>query len=122
MDAVYRVEVTDMPTYDLAIEIDGHGKDIQDYVGEWEGMPAIIIALESEVDKFANTQVDRRQRRAVQALRAEKFNFKTLDAQDMVKTSAGRGKGGTVKEFLEAGVPLDPLPATAERMVDDPLS
>jgi hypothetical protein len=112
MDAVYRVEVTDMPTYDLAIEIDGHKKEVQDYVGEWEGMPAIITELEDEVDKFANTQrwIDGSDG-LVQALRAEKFNFKTLEAQDMVKTSAGRGKGGTVKEFLEAGVPLDPLPA-----------
>jgi hypothetical protein len=34
MDAAYRAEVTDMPTYDLAIEIDGHKKEVQGYVSE----------------------------------------------------------------------------------------
>jgi len=111
MDAVYRVEVTDMPTYSLSIEIDGHKKEVEDYVGEWGGMPAIIAELEDEVDAFANTQrwINGNDG-LVQALEAEKFNFKTLQAQDMVKASANRGKDGTVREFLEAGVPLDPLP------------
>lgn len=63
MDAVYRVEVTDMPTYSLSIEIDGHKKEVEDYVGEWGGMPAIIAELEDEVDAFAYAAVDQRQRR-----------------------------------------------------------
>jgi Ankyrin repeats (3 copies)/Ankyrin repeat len=111
-DAVYRVDVTDMPTYSLSIEIDGHRKEVEDYVGEWKGMPAIITELENEVDTFANTQrwINGNDG-LVQALQAEKFNFKTFQAQDMVKASANRGKDGTVREFLEAGVPLDPLPA-----------
>jgi hypothetical protein len=111
MDAVYRVEVTDMPTYSLSIEIDGHKKEVEDYVGGWGGMPAIIAELEDEVDTFANTErwINGNDG-LVQALHAEKFNFKTLQAQDMVKASANRGKDGTVREFLEAGVPLDPLP------------
>jgi Domain of unknown function (DUF6438)/Ankyrin repeats (3 copies) len=111
MDAVYRVEVTDMPTYSLSIEIDGHKKEVEDYVGEWGGMPAIITELEDEVDTFANTQrwINGNDG-LVQALQAEKFNFETLQAQDMVKAAANRGKDGTVREFLEAGVPLDPFP------------
>jgi len=111
MDAVYRVEVTDMPTYSLSIEIDGHKKEVEDYVGGWGGMPAIVAELEDEVDTFANTErwINGNDG-LVQALHAEKFNFKTLQAQYMVKASANRGKDGTVREFLEAGVPLDPLP------------
>jgi hypothetical protein len=35
----YRASVTDCPTYLLAISIDGHRKEVEDYVGEWEGMP-----------------------------------------------------------------------------------
>jgi hypothetical protein len=93
------------------MEIDGHKKEVEDYVGEWGGMPAIIAELEDEVDTFANTErwINGNDG-LVQALEAEKFNFKTLQAQDMVKASANRGKDGTVREFLEAGVPLDPLP------------
>src|SRR6267154_1260419 len=53
----------------------------------------------------------RRSTMTFQALQAEKFNFKTFEAQAMVKESASHGMAGTLREFLEAGVPLEPLPA-----------
>jgi hypothetical protein len=56
MDSSYIAGVTDNPTYVLSIAIDGHKKEVEDYVGSWEGMPAIITELEDDVDKFANTQ------------------------------------------------------------------
>jgi ankyrin repeat protein len=111
MDAVYRAGVTDNPTYGLSIVIDGKAKDVEDYVGSWEGMPAVISELEDEVDTFARTEkwiVGSDE--LVQALQAEKFNFKTFEAQVMAKESASRGMAETLTEFLEAGVPLDPLP------------
>ena len=112
MDATYRAGVTDNPTYLLSITIDGHAKEVEDYVGSWEGMPAVVTELEDEVDAFARTErwiagSDG----LVQALQAEKFNFKTFEAQVMLKEAASRGRTSTVREFLEAGVPLKPLPA-----------
>jgi ankyrin repeat protein len=112
MDSSYTAGVTDNPTYILSIAIDGHTKKVQDYVGSWEGMPAVITELEDEVDTFGRTQrwIDGSDG-LVQTLQAEKFNFQTLEAQVMLKEAASRGKNATVREFLEAGVPLEPLPA-----------
>jgi ankyrin repeat protein len=112
MDAGYTASVTDCPTYVLSISIDGHTKEVTDYVGEWEGMPAVITELEGDVDTFARTtRWIEGSDGLVQALQAEKFNFHTFEAQLMLKESASRGMTATVQEFLEAGVPLKPLPA-----------
>lgn len=112
MDASYRAGVTDNPTYVLSIAIDGHAKEVEDYVGSWKGMPAIITELEDEVDSFARAErwIDGSEG-LVQALQAEKFSFETFEAQAMLKESASRGRTETVREFLEAGVSLKPLPA-----------
>jgi ankyrin repeat protein len=47
----------------------------------------------------------------VQSLQEEKFNFQTFEAQVMLKEAASRGRAETVRGFLEAGVPLEPIPA-----------
>jgi len=112
MDSMYRAGVTDSPTYTLSIVIDGQAKKVLDYVGSWEGMPAVITELEDEVDAFAQTQrwiVGNDG--LVQALQAEKFNFQTFEAQVIVKEAASRGSAVTVRQLLEGDVPLDPLPA-----------
>jgi len=112
MDATYRASVTDNPTYVLTIAIDGRKKEVEDYVGQWEGMPAVITELEEEVDTFGRTQrwIEGRDG-LVPALRDEKFNFETFEAQLMLKEAASRGETATVRELLDAGVPLEPKPA-----------
>ena len=112
MDSSYRASVTDSPTYALTIAIDGHKKEVEDYVGRWEGMPAVITELEDEVDAFGRTQrwIEGKDG-LVPALREEKFNFETFEAQLMVKEAASRGETTTVRELLDAGVPLEPKPA-----------
>jgi ankyrin repeat protein len=109
MDASYRAAVTDMPGYQLSLTIDGHAKDVTDYVGAWVGMPAAISELENDVDSLARTQRwIQGEDGLVQALQAEKFNFRTFQAQVMLKEAASRGTAATVREFLNAGVPLSP--------------
>jgi ankyrin repeat protein len=112
MAASYRASVTDNPTYVLTIAIDGHKKEVEDYVGQWEGMPAVITELEDEIDTFGRTQrwIEGSDG-LVSALREEKFNFETFKAQLMLKEAASRGETATVRELLEAGVPLEPKPA-----------
>ena len=112
MAASYRASVTDNPTYVITIAIDGRKKEVEDYVGQWEGMPAVITELEDEVDTFGRTQrwVEGKDG-LVSALREEKFNFETFDAQVMLKEAASRGETTTVRELLDAGVPLEPKPA-----------
>lgn len=112
MAASYRASVTDNPTYVLTIAIDGHKKEVEDYVGEWEGMPTVITGLEDEVDTFARTHrwIEGKDG-LVSALREEKFNFETFEAQLMLKEAASRGETEAVRELLGAGVPLEPKPA-----------
>ena len=112
MDDSYRASVTDNPTYVLKIEIDGHTKQVEDYVGPWVGMPVVITDLEDQVDSFARTQrwisgSDG----LVQALREERYNFQTYEAQVLLKDAATRGEAVTVQQLLQVGVPLKPLPA-----------
>ena len=114
MDSSYHASVTDNPTYILTISIDGHIKKVVDYVGPWEGMPAIITELEDEVDTFGRTQRwIEGEDGLVPVLRAEKFNFETFEAQVMLKEAASRGQTATARELLDAGVPLEPKPAQA---------
>lgn len=112
MDSSYTASVTDIPTYLLSIEIDGHAKKVQDYVGSWVGMPAIITELEDQVDTFARTERwINGSDGLVEVLQAEKFNFKSSEAQVILKNAASRGRTATVRGLLEAGVPLVPLPS-----------
>lgn len=108
----YVASVTDNPTYVLTIAIDGHIKKVEDYVGQWEGMPAVITELEDDVDEFARTQrwIEGKDG-LVAALREEKFNLETFEAQLMLKEAATRGETDTVRQLLDAGVPLEPKPA-----------
>lgn len=118
MDAVYRANVTDNPTYVLRISVDGQSHEVMDYAGAWVGMPEVIAELEDAVDRAART--DRwvqGKEGLVAALKAEGFDFKSLSAQLMVKRAAWKGQTETVREFLAAGVPLKPMPIPAQTPV-----
>jgi ankyrin repeat protein len=112
MEPKYVASVTDNPTYVLSIDIDGHKKTVEDYVGSWEGMPAVISDLEQDVDDLAKTErwIEGNDG-LVPLLQAEKFSFQSTEAQTMLKEAASRGRSDTVRELVAAGVPLDPLPA-----------
>jgi ankyrin repeat protein len=110
MDASYRASVTDNPTYILKMEVDGRTKEVEDYVGSWQGMPAAITDLENQVDEFAGTgRWIEGDDGLVEALKAEKFHFRNFEAQIMLKESARRGAVATLRELLTVGVPLYPL-------------
>lgn len=112
MDSSYRASVTDNPTYFLSIEIDGRKKEVEDYVGEWVGMPSVIAELEDAVDALARTERwIKGSAGLVTALQLEAFNFQSIDAQLMLKQALIRGQAATVKELLAVGVPLKPIPA-----------
>lgn len=111
MESKYVASVTDSPAYILTISIDGHEKRVEDYVGEWEGMPAVISDLEDEVDSVADTKRwIEGGNGLVPALQAEKFNFQSFEAQLILKEAAKRGQTETVQGLLAAGVPLYSVP------------
>lgn len=112
LDDDYEASVTDCPTYQISISIDGHSKHITDYMGSWEGMPAVISDLEDAADTLAHT--DRwiaGKDGLVDALQDEKYNFHTYNAQVLLKETLTRGDTDTVQALLDAGVPLKPIPA-----------
>src|SRR3981189_3633237 len=84
---------------------------IEDYSGQFVGMPTVITDLEEAVDDFARTShwiegADG----LVDLLKTEKYNFKTLEEQIVLKRAAAIGQAVTVQQLLAAGVPLQPLP------------
>jgi ankyrin repeat protein len=112
MDEKYVAGVTDNPTYVLEASIDGNSKKVVDYVGSWMGMPEVITELEEEVDSLAKTSIwIEGSDGLVAALQAEKYDFKTFDAQVILKEASQRGQAQTMRDLLAAGVGLMPLPA-----------
>ena len=108
----YIASVTDNPFYHLSITIDGKSKQVEDYVGSWVGMPAIITELEEDIDNLAQTsRWIKGSDGLVESLQAEHYNFKSYEAQVLLKEASQRGQSSTVEDLLEAGVPLNPLPA-----------
>ena len=96
----------------LSITIDGHAKSVRDCEGQWAGMPTVVLELEDEVDAVART--DRwivGGDGLVAALRPEKFDFATYDAQRILENAAVGGQTATIRELLAAGVSIKPLPA-----------
>lgn len=115
MDPIYRAMVTDNPTYLVSIDVDGNRHQVEDYVGSWVGMPEVISELENAVDEFAETnRWVQGSTGLVDALKTEGFQFKSWEAQQILKAAAVRGQTETVRQLLEAGVPLKsvPVPAT----------
>ena len=51
----YRAQVTDLPTYTLALERNGRSKTVVDYGGLSAGMPQAVRDLQDEVDRVAGT-------------------------------------------------------------------
>jgi hypothetical protein len=96
----------------LSITIDGHAKGVRDCVGQWAGMPTVILELEDEVDALARAKRwTEGAEGLVAALRAEKFDFASYEAQRILESAAVGGQTATVLELLAAGVPVKPLPA-----------
>jgi len=116
----YEYAVTDSPTYTISIEIDGHRKQVVDYVGEEIGMPEIITDLEEAVDRLARTDRWIRGDSLLEALKAEQYNFNSFDAQVIAKIAAVKGDTQLFGDLLKAGVPHDLLPmpqmASTDRM------
>src|SRR5262249_4337443 len=100
--------------------IDGHTHEVEDYAGEWVGMPAVLSELEDEVDGFAGTgRWIKGDDGLVATLQAEHFNFQTYEAQAMLRSALSHGKSATAKELLQSGVPLQPLPVSAAALESD---
>jgi ankyrin repeat protein len=110
------------PTYTLSIDIDGHSMKVEDYDGQFVGMPAVVEDLEEAVDDFARTsRWTEGADGLVDLLKTEKYNFHTLEAQIVLKRAAAIGQTATVQQLLAAGVPLRPLPTPKRKSTSAPV-
>jgi hypothetical protein len=111
----YTAGVTDNPTQTLSIAIDGKTMTVVDYVGEYDGMPSVVVDLEREVDRVAGTKRwSRSSDQTVPALIAEGWNFKTNSCENRALL-AGVAEYGSLAELnalLAQGVfPDKPCPS-----------
>ena len=51
----YRAQVSDLPTYTIVLERNGHRKAVVDYGGLSAGMPEAVRDLQNEIDRVAAT-------------------------------------------------------------------
>lgn len=51
----YRANVSDLPTYTVALTRNGRTKTVVDYGGTGAGMPESVRALQTEIDRVAGT-------------------------------------------------------------------
>ena len=108
MEPKYEYGVTDNPTFTLSIDIDGHRKQVMDYVGDEMGMPEVISDLEDAVDRLAGTDRWIQGDGLMATLHAEQFDFYSFQAQVIAKQAAMRGQTGLMRDLLAAGVPIAP--------------
>ena len=102
---VYRV--SDQPTYETSIEIDGKLKRVEDYAGEEVGMPMAVSELESSIDDLADTaRWTKGNAKTLLALRREGWDFKSPEAASTLARVVLYGNVEAVRDLVAAGVPF----------------
>ena len=102
----YRADITDNPTYVVAISYDGHRKRVVDYVGRAVGMPREIAELENTIDAIAHTEKwVRGNANTFPSLEAEHWDFRVPDDehQRLIESAVGGETPDLVRELLTAG-------------------
>jgi hypothetical protein len=106
----YFTPVTDVPSYNTSLEIDGQLKSVDDYWGVEAGMPGSVVDLENEIDRVAGT--DRwvhGSEETIALLKAEGFDFHSVKATTLLATAVGYEKVGFVRGLLAEGISLNAL-------------
>ena len=106
----YNAAITDNPTYLLTLDIGGQSHRIEDYVGQWVGMPAAVSEFEDEVDKISGAgDFVNLSRAGVARLEAEGFDFDSPVAGDVLARAAGNedtSDDAAMLRLIQLGAPL----------------
>lgn len=114
----YAAAITDGPTYQIGISIDGHDKKVTDYLGTAVGMPLVVRDLEKQIDKVAGTERwVRGNGETVSLLKARGWDFHSADDANrkLLRDAANilwRGAGNAseiayMTQLLQAGMQAD---------------
>lgn len=113
----YRASITDHPTYLLEIRMGDQTHAISDYVGHMAGMPASVTAFQQEVDATTRSAMwTSLSVEGLEALRAERFDFKSRDAADLLVRTAANVRvtdDAAILALMALGAPLDGADVTS---------
>ena len=104
----YVERVTDLPTYDTSIELDGQRKSVRDYGGLSAGMPEAARDLEEAFDRLAGTEKwIKGNQQTASALVAENWDFKadTNENRVLFANAASSGNADLIQLFISKGAP-----------------
>jgi len=103
----YACRVSDQPTYETSIEINGEIKRVEDYAGEEVGMPLAVSELESSIDDLADTaRWTKGNTNTILALKEEMWDFRSAEAAASLARIVFYGNVEAVRDLVAAGVPL----------------
>ena len=116
--SVYRAPVTDSSTFMLRIQLGKEVREIEDYVGQWIGMPPAIEEFEDAVDEAAGSNdFIHFSTRAIDELQREGFRFNSLEGAKLLSRGVNDSEADdtALARLVELGAPLA-LPAGTEEM------
>jgi hypothetical protein len=118
----YRAHVTDSATYRLSVNLGGHVKAVEDYVGEWVGMPAVVTELEDAVDTVSDSaRWVTSSPGTLEAVRQSGIGLTSPQAARILRTAVRTGDLVTAKRLLDAGTPVDqPAPSRGSPWPEPP--
>jgi hypothetical protein len=118
----YRAPITDNPTYKLRIQLGKAVHEIEDYAGEWVGMPAAIEEFEVAVDEAAHSrEFIHFSMHALGVLQREGFRFSSLEGAKLLSRAVNDPEGtddAALARLVELGAPLA-LPKGGEEQTMD---
>lgn len=106
----YRAGITDNPTYELMIDLDGEVRTIEDYVGEMVGMPVAISEFEDEVDRVARSSMwTTVTAEGVDQLEREGFRFNSQAGADLLARAVANDEAhddAAMVRLMSLGAPI----------------
>lgn len=107
----YHAQITDQPTYTLTLDMGGEVHSIEDYAGRLSGMPRAVSEFEEQVDRVGRTKDwISLSGEALDALRAEHFDFYSSAAGELLERSVSNAYGNDTEamvRLIELGVPIE---------------
>lgn len=104
LESRYRIGATDLPTYCLKLTIGSVEKTVEDYEGEWVGMPSSVTGLESAVDTASDSaRWVTSSPSTVTAMQQAGILMRSPRAAKILRASVEKGDLVTARSLLQAG-------------------
>jgi hypothetical protein len=108
LQSSYRASATDLPTYCLKLTIGSVEKTVEDYEGEWVGMPSSVTELENAVDTASDSaRWVTSSPGTVTAMQEGGIGVRSPQAAKILRAAVEQGDLVTARFLLQAGTPAD---------------